>query len=300
MRYSKRPFTIEEHIEILKERKLIIPNEDRATKYLNSIGYFRITGYMYHLQDPETNFFNKDITFDKIIDLYKFDKKLRAIIIEYLERIEVALRAKITNGYSLSYGFFWYTKNQLYADLDVYQLINEEIQKKFESSQENFLRAYKFKYTSETLPPSNMALEILTLGKLSRLFKGLKNEEEKMRISREFNLPPTTLSSWLIYLTNVRNVCAHHSRLWNKKISADRPTIPSREKYKFNGEITNDFNTTMYGIVSIINRLLLSFNPENMFIEKIEALIEEYSIDTSLMGFPNEWKETATWLQNKK
>lgn len=295
MKYSKKPFTIDDHINILKERKLIISSEERAIKYLNSIGYFRITGYMYHLQNSTTNEFRDGVTFDSIINLYKFDKKLRAIIIEYLERIEVALRAKMTNQYSLEYGFFWYRDDSLYADKDTHELINGEIEKSFENPQENFLRSFKFKYTSETHPPSNMALEILTLGKLSRLFKGLNNDQIKSNISSEFNLPPTTLSSWFIYLTNVRNVCAHHSRLWNKKITADRPSIPTRQKFKFHGEITDDFNTTMYGIISMIYRLLNSFNKENMFIEKIEALIEEYSVDTSLMGFPEKWKKTATW-----
>ena len=145
-----------------------------------------------------------------------------------------------------------------------------------------------------------MAFETLTLGKLSRLYKGLNNDAEKVEIASEFNCVSSLLTSWLIYLTNVRNVCAHHSRLWNKKITADRPTIPSREKFKFNGTMTDDFNTTMYGIVSIMNKLLLSFNPENRFILKIENLIEEYSIDATLMGFPADWKTEAHWYKEKK
>lgn len=295
MKYSKKPYTVEELIHILKDRKLIITNEDRVIKYLNTIGYFRITGYMYHLQDSSTNIFYDNVTFDNIVDLYKFDKKLRAIIIEYLERIEVALRTKITNKFSLKHGFFWYRDENLFAKHEIFYSINNEIKDKFQDPQENFLKSFKLKYFSETFPPSNMALEILTLGKLSRLFEALKNDDEKMEIGKEFNLPPSILSSWLIYLTNVRNLCAHHSRLWNKRISADRPIIPKRELYKFHREITDDFNTSMYGIISLINRILYSFNPDNKFIDKIENLLEEYTINTDLMGFPKNWKESATW-----
>lgn len=301
MKYPKQPLSTEEHIQLLKDRGLIITSDNRARKYLNNVGYFRLTGYMYHLQTRDGNHsFIGKVSFDDIINLYQFDKKLRAIIMEYMERIEVAVKAKLTNKYGLNHGFFWYTNDALYVDKAIHYSINSEIAETFVNPQEGFLKSFKFNYKDEPSPPSNMALETLTLGKLSRLYKGLDNGVEKIEIASEFNCISSTLTSWLIYLTNVRNVCAHHSRLWNKKITADRPFIPSRKDYKFNGTMTEDFNTTMYGIISIINRLLLSFNPENRFIEKIESLIEEYSIETKLMGFPENWKNEAHWYKEKK
>lgn len=300
MKYPKRPYSSQEHIALLEERGLKIPSQERAERYLDNVGYFRLTGYMFHLQTTDGNHkFFSEASFDDIINLYQFDKKLRAIVIEYMERIEIAVKAKLTNKYSLRDGFFWYTKKELYADANIYMTVNEKIAKAFAQPQEGFLKAYKFKYPSEPSPPSNMALETLTLGNLSRLYKGLDNNEIKIEIATEFGLASSTLTSWLIYLTNVRNICAHHSRLWNKKITADRPSIPNRKNYKFNGTMTNDFNTTMYGVISIMNRLLLSFNPDNRFILKIEKLIAEYAIDTFFMGFPANWKTDAHWHKEK-
>lgn len=300
MKYPKSPLSTEQHIQLLKDRGLVITDDERASKYLNNVGYFRLTGYMYHLQTRDgKHSFTTKVSFDDIINLYQFDKKLRAIVMEYMERIEVAVKAKLTNKYSLNHGFFWYTNDALFADKGIYHSINSEIAETFTNPQEGFLKSFKFNYKDEVSPPSNMALETLTLGKLSRLYKGLNNDVEKGEIASEFNCASVILTSWLIYLTNVRNVCAHHSRLWNKKITADRPTIPAREKFKFNGTMTDDFNTTMYGIISIINRLLLSFNTENHFIEKIETLIEEYSIETIFMGFPEDWKTDAHWRKEK-
>lgn len=212
-----------------------------------------------------------------------------------MERIEVAMRAKLTNYFSLHHGFFWLRNKDLFADLGIYQNIIQEITETFVDPQESYLKSFKRKYTSEPFPPSNMALETLTMGKIARIYKGLKNDEEKMQIARDFNLPSNILTSWIIYLTNVRNICAHHARFWNKRVTADQPLIPSREKYKFKGEVTPDFHVTMYGIISIINRLLSSFNPKNSFTAKIEVIIEEHHIDTSLMGFPDNWKEVAVW-----
>jgi abortive infection bacteriophage resistance protein len=296
MKYEKEPFSCEKHIEILKKRGLDVVDNERAIKYLNSVGYFRLTGYMYHLQEKDgSHRFKGKVSFDDIISLYQFDKKLRVVINEYLERIEIAMRAKLTNNFSLNHGFFWLTNKNLFADLGIYETIIDEITETFVSPQESYLKSFKRKYTSEPFPPSNMALETLTMGKIARLYKCLKNDNEKMQIAKDFNLPSNILTSWIIYLTNVRNICAHHARLWNKRVTADQPIIPAREKYKFKGEITPEFHITVYGIISIINRLLSSFNPKNSFISKIEAIIEQHNVDTSLMGFPNNWKKVATW-----
>ena len=299
MRYTKTPLTSDQHIELLKERGLLIEDDARAIKYLNNIGYFRLSGYMYHLQSTDGNHnFKEGIKFDDIVLHYQFDKKLRAIILEYLERIEIALRARLTDKYSNSFGFYWYIDKSLFEDYRVFNSINQEIMEHFGDPQERFLKAFKNKYTSESAPPSNMALEVLTLGKLSRLYRGLKNKDQKGAIADDFELPSTILSSWFIYLTNVRNICAHHSRLWNKKVTADRPLIPKRKKYQFNGLVPEDFNTTLYGIISMIDRLLSAINPNNQFVKKVIDLIHIYpTISTRSMGFPDGWRTNPAWAK---
>jgi abortive infection bacteriophage resistance protein len=302
VKYTKPPFSCEQHIELLQSRGLIIDNAERAKKYIANVGYFRLTGYMYHLQSNDGNHnFLKGATFNDIILHYQFDKKLRALLMDYLERIEVALRARLTDTFSNSHGFYWYTDSAHFENLDVFDQINQEIADHFEDPQERFLKSFKLRYTSELLPPSNMALEILSLGKLSRLYRALSNKTEKMSIAKDFGLPSNVLSSWFVYLTNVRNICAHHSRLWNRKITADRPIIPTRKDYKFNGELPEDFNTTVYGIVSLISRLLDKINTGNRFIEKLTNLVDEYpSIRTASMGFPSTWKESPAWLSTSE
>lgn len=296
MKYTKKPETAEQHCAILSERGLVITDQERAIKYLKSVGYFRLTGYMFHLQSNDgKHIFVEGTKFDDIITLYQFDKKLRGIISEYLERIEICLRAKLIDKYSIPNNFFWYNDIDHFDDRSIFETINKEIEESYNEPKEQFLKKFRFKYTGENLPPSNMALEVLSLGKLARLYKGLKNKGGKAEIATEFNLPTNVLTSWFIYLANVRNICAHHSRLWNKKVTADRPIMPSREKYKFKGENFDDSNTTLYGIISIIDRLLLPFNHKNNFTVRTEKLINEYSIDCSLMGFPINWKETANW-----
>ena len=209
MFYTKQPYTCDQLIELLKNRGLLIEDEVRAKKYLQNVGYFRLTGYMYHLQTSDgLHLFRQGTTFNDIILHYQFDKKLRILFLEYLERIEIALRARLTDRFSIPYGFYWYTNRSLYEDIEVCSSINSEILQHYSTPQERFLKAFKNKYSSESLPPSNMALEILTLGKLSRLYQGLSNKTEKMQIADDFGLP----SSWItlfdsFFLVHIPNQC---------------------------------------------------------------------------------------------
>ena len=297
MNYDKPVLSIQEQLSLLIERGLIIEDPARAKKYLETVGYFRLTGYMFHLQSNDGNHkFIKETKFEDIILIYQFDKKLRYLISEYIERIEVAMRSFISNEFSKNHGFFWYTDHNLYADKGIHTLITGNVKDSFSNASELYLKSFQQKYTSESFPPSNMAMEILTLGKISRLYSGLKNNIEKQNVADSFNIPSHILSSWITYVTNVRNICAHHSRLWNKKVTADRFLIPSREKYKFNGSIPDDFNTTVYGIISVIARLLSAINPQHTLILKVEALINLYpGIDVADMGFPADWKNNPAW-----
>lgn len=254
---------------------------------------------MYHLQESDgSHRFKTDVTFNHIIEHYKFDNKLRLLTLSYLERIEVALRARLTDEYSNEYqNFFWYTFEDKYANINVRESILQEVQDRFNDQSELFLKKYASKYTEERFPPSNMALELLSFGKMTKLYEGLKNDQGKQSIASYFGLPSALLSSWLKYLSGVRNICAHHGRLWNRGITANRPILPNREKYKFVGSMNDRFDTSYYGAAAIIDRLLRSFNDQNTFIAKLVTLIDEHPLVNPLnMSFPPDWRENAVWI----
>lgn len=294
--YQKQPQSSAALIELLKSRNLVIEDEGRATRYLESIGYYRLSGYMYHMQLPDKSHrFVEGTSFDDVVAMYKFDKRLRAIVMEYMERIEVALRAKLTNYYSSAHGFFWYADASLFDDKGTAAAILGSIKEDFKLPKDQFLRAYKRNYSAEPLPPSQMALETLSLGELARLYKALATDEFKKLIASDFRLASPTLETWFLWLTNVRNVCAHHSRLWNRNMSALRPQMPARKDYKFAVPMPEESNTNMYGVVALMHRLLRAFNPDNSFAKKVEDLVREYKVDATLMGFPEDWERAAVW-----
>lgn len=324
--YYKKPATeIQKQIEILIDRNLAIPSKERASKYLKTVGYYRLSGYMYHLQQADSSHIFKDGTdFDDIINTYTFDKKLRFLTLSYLERIEVAMRSLIINTYSVEHDFFWY-KDSIHFDkppeipldisekvdsgkivlprkyINTHNYIMDSISDGFKTSSNLFITNFKRKYTSESLPPCNMVLELVSMGCISRMYDSLVNSKEKQKIAAEFDLAHNLLSSWLIYLTNVRNICAHHSRLWNRKMTADRFLIPTREKFKFKGSVPDNFDSTYYGALSIMIRLLNKINPSNSLLCKFHSLLKEYpKINVQFMGFPIDWEENPAWISQEE
>jgi len=123
MEYIKPPLTIAQQIKILKNRGLIIKNEERASRYLSFISFYRLRAYTYPYQDNNDDqhpFFPK-ITFDTILNTYLFDRKLRLLVFDSIERIEIAFRTQIVYYYSIKYGGNWYEKKELYRNIDHYK-----------------------------------------------------------------------------------------------------------------------------------------------------------------------------------
>lgn len=285
MRYSKKALTIDEQIELLEKRNLAIDDPDKARRYLESVSYYRLSGYMFHLQDKKDGTkFKEDTSFNDIINLYKFDKQLRGVFLEYLERIEVCFRTRVLNTYSIPNGFYWLGKGEYFlskADLrdergevlGYQNYVLKSIDESFVAPKEQFIKAFRNKYTSEQRPPENMAFEILSFGKMIKLYTCLKNDDLKNSVAGDFGLPNgKMLVNWLLFLNDVRNVCAHHSRLWNRKFTANKLIFPSRRKNKIEGNIPEHSNSNLYGAIITINHLLSSFNPSNTFTKRVEKL----------------------------
>ncbi|SKC02773.1 Abortive infection bacteriophage resistance protein [Sphingobacterium nematocida] len=308
MKYTKKAFTVEEHIDLLESRNLIISDRDRARKYLESVSYYRLSGYMFHLQDKQKqSFFYEGTTFADVINIYTFDKKLRCIFLEYLERIEVCFRTRILNQYAVENGFYWSLhekhfigKPELLGEkeevLSYEHYVLKSILEDFSTPKEQFLKAFKNKYTSETYPPENMFFEILSFGKMIKLYTCLKNNEAKNAVALSFRVPSGKhLVNWLLFLNDVRNVCAHHTRLWNRRFTANKLIFPSRKNNKIEGHIPEYSNSNIYGAIIVINHLLASFNPHNSFVKKVEDLVDQHSIAVKNLGFPDDWQTAAPW-----
>lgn len=292
--YPKPALTYAQQLEQLKARGLFIENETKALHLLENVSYYRLSGYWYPLLgDKQNHVFKPGSTFDTAFKLYCFDRELRQMVLGELEKIEVSIRAKMTYIMVHQHGVFWFQQAHLFSNPIAHAETLANIGREFNRSDEEFIFAYKNKY-SDPLPPSWMTLEITSFGSLSMLYKNLKPGKEKRAIANYFGLADSVFETWLHSIVYLRNVCAHHTRLWNRAMSI-RPQFP-RTPYKtwLNNVAIN--NNRSYFILSMINYLLQTVNPNHSFAKRFKELRTKYSnVDVAAMGFPKGWESEPLW-----
>lgn len=294
--FAKGALTYQAQLELLKERGLNIEDENKALFLLENVSYYRLSGYWFPLLANKVEHrFKSEASFDTAFKLYCFDKELRKLFLSELEKIEVAIRAKMIYILSHSFGPFWYQNPDLFSNPLTHANSFSKIGEEFNRSDEEFIVAFKTKY-NDPLPPSWMILEITSFGTLSMLYKQLKPGRSKREIAHYFGLSDTVFSSWLHSIVYLRNVCAHHTRLWNRVMSIT-PQFP-REPFKPWLTNTGIANNRTYFILSMVKYLLYTVNPRNSFVDKIEDLLLKYpNVDVRAMGFPIDWKSEPLWLK---
>ncbi|WDF67143.1 Abi family protein [Sphingobacterium oryzagri] len=303
--YAKPATTYAEQLQRLADRGLKFSNISKSLFLLQNISYYRLSGYWYPLLDEpkDAHIFKKDSTFDMAFSMYCFDRELRKLVIAELEKIEIAIRAKMIYILSYSYGTFWYSQSKLFSNAEMHSKSIKKLKEEFDRSDEQFLKSFKRKY-NDPLPPSWMLLEITSIGGLSHLYKNLKPGRSKRDIANYYGLDTTTFESWLHSIVYVRNICAHHARLWNRimRITPVIPTNPGKT-WLTTLEMTNSItgesipvNNRTYYLLSMVIYLLQVVNPNHTFKNKIIDLLVKYpNIDTGAMGFPSNWMEEALW-----
>jgi abortive infection bacteriophage resistance protein len=306
--YNKTPLTFQEQLTRLKNRGLIFKNEKRALFLLEQVSYYRLSGYWYPFIDlPKSDhIFKPKSTFDKSFSLYCFDRELRKLLNSELEKIEVAIRAKMIYIMSHSHGPFWYLDKGLFSKGDDFDKTIKTLKRDYERSHEEFIAAFKINYT-DPMPPSWMMFEITSFGTLSYIYKNLKPGKNKRQIANHFGLDEVTFTSWLHSIVYIRNLCAHHSRLWNRELSVS-PVLPikTRNQWLNNTALINtltgeetSIQTRTYSILSATIYLLNIINPYHRFREKFFKLMKKYNnVDYAALGFTSDWKSEPLWQKN--
>jgi abortive infection bacteriophage resistance protein len=294
--YSKRCTLPQDLIPLLKSRGLSVPNEQQAISYLTNIGYFRLSAYCHPLlKEPKTAHLYKDgATFDMALDMYRFDRKLRILLFNEMEKIEVAIRSAMNNWISDSLNdVFWMTNAVHFYNPDIFTKTSTLIQSEINKTKEEFIAHFHAAY-SNAFPPVWMISEIIPFGILCGIYNNLNSARLKKKVANGFKLSFPVFSSWILTLTNLRNSCAHHSRIWNRD-AAVIPAEPKSPAFPWIDSSTTDMKR-IYFRICIIKYLLFTVSPNHTFTQKLKSLLSAYpTIDIRAMGFPAGWENEPLW-----
>lgn len=284
--YNKPAINVDKQIELLKSRNLIIDDVVFARNILSNITYYRLSSYMKFFQTNDI--FNDGVTFEDIVSLYNFDKDFKFLIFENIRIIEISLRAKICLHMCSNYGTHWFFNVENFKNSFAYTKTLDIFNNEKELSKDTFIKYYFEKYSEPELPPFWMITEVLSMGDLSKILSGLNYKDIKQiakDLTPEFYTAPV-LANWVHVLATIRNICAHHSRLWNRKLKIKFSEPQKIVEWNNNYVIPDN----VYSICFVIS-LLLKNNPYNDFENKLNQLFAKYvNIDKTKMGFPASWK----------
>jgi abortive infection bacteriophage resistance protein len=299
MRYAKPPLTFEEQADLLLGRGLL---GDRATMIsrLQSVNYYRLSGYWHTMRDlasdPEGNpghRFRAGSTFDDVWNRYVFDRQLRLLVMDAIERIEVGVRSQLAYHHAHRHGPFGYVMETGALEPGARTRFLKKLNKELERSHALFVRHFADKYgDSHSLPPLWMAVEIVPFGGVLSLYEGC-SDDIRGEVARLFGVHHTVFDSWLVCLNTVRNICAHHERLWNRTLR-NKPKIPAKAR-EWN-EPSPIENNKVFSVLCICQWSLRRVAPQSRWHERLFRLLEAFpGISRSSMGFVDDWRTRAMW-----
>jgi abortive infection bacteriophage resistance protein len=275
----------------LADRGLAITDGVEALAILERIDYYRLLGYMRSFQKPDetgVRRFDNGTTLQDVLALYEFDRKLRLLSMDAAERLEVSLRAAIISEVAVAHGPHFYLESKHFTSPDGWSAFNRAVNEEKERSPA--LRHYFQTYGNPPMPPIWSAMEAVSFGTLSHLYSNLK-EPIRKAIAKRFNYDEVIVLSWFRSTTMLRNLSAHHARLWNTRNGVDKPMRAKRVREEF-GPGMNTFYARAVAVVALFEEIGHDLDWKARLRELIDA---HPFVDESQMGFREGWRDRTFW-----
>ena len=293
--------TIDEQIQILKDKNLIIEDVEFAKEILLRENYFFLMGYRTLFIKNKEKKFIPGVTFDELYALFTFDRNFRNILLKNIFIIENELKSVISYQLSKKYGYKendYLNPKNFTQDHEKTRRVKDLLEKmkrqiRINSTTHNATMHY---ITNYGYIPLWVSVKVLSFGIVCELFTILKTEDQ-VEIANVFGTTPKVLSDILILLSNYRNLCAHEEIVYEHRTERVIPDTNYHEIMnipKMDGEYIYGKNDS-FSII-IIFKILLNKKNFRLMMKEIELLdgkVDSISINKILdrMGFPQNYIE---------
>jgi len=305
MKYKKPRLAVEEQANLLIKRGLVTTNRDLLIDRLRVVSYYRLSGYWHVFRKPDPiqtgqylDDFRPGTNFDMVWNRYAFDRHLRLVVMDALERIEIVVRTTLAYHHAHDHGPFGYATDpnslpDLAKDKRKQARFLTSILNESGRSKDIFVKHFNRHYGSDHYHlPIWMAVEIMSFGSVFTLYRGCSSII-RQKVASTFGVDDTVFETWLMTLNTVRNICAHHGRLWNREIGT-KPKIPKKDSnWHTPVEISNN---RMFCVLTICKWSLDRIAPQSCWTGRLRALLAKNpDIPLAKMGFPDDWEKSPVW-----
>jgi abortive infection bacteriophage resistance protein len=262
---------------------------------LQSVNYYRLSAYWHPFKQPDSNFI-PGTSLDTVWSRYTFDRQLRLLVMDAIERVEIAIRTRLAYELVHKQGAFAHISSASFHSIPPaeHRRLLDDLHENAQRSREAFVEHFKTTYDEFPDLPLWVAVETMMFGQMLTMFRH-SGKPVQQAIAADYKITGTVLQSWLFTLNYIRNLCAHHSRLWNREL-AIKPIIPDPRNapdWHAPGAINN---SRIFVVLTLLHYLMRHIAPQSHWRNRLYSLFDRYpGIPMDSMGFPSDWKEHPLW-----
>lgn len=299
MEYTKPFLTFEQQADLLIDERGMVADWNDLIRHLQDVGYYRLSGYWHiHKKQDGTDKFREGTTFERVWETYVFDRQFRLVVLDAVERVEVYMRTQLAYLLAEQTGPFGFLDpaNLPRLKQERYEHFMGKCHDAYGRARgsEPFAKHFHDKYgDKQDLPPYWMLVNVMDFGMVVTLYKGAPVPVRKT-IADDLGVSTKVLDSWLVTVNTVRNICAHHGRLWNRVIG-NPPMIPRACEWHEPFEVRND---KMFGTLTVLSYLLERVAPDTGWRDRLLGLVGGLSLcNQGRMGFARDWESCPLWAR---
>lgn len=293
--FLKDPKTFAEQVALLESRGMAFGDKARAEFYLGQINYYRLGAYWLPFEADHTSHqFMPGTCFEQVLDHYVFDRELRLLLMDAIERVEIAVRTRWAYEMAHRHGRHSHMEASLARHFKSWVDNLNSLYREVQRSDEIFIEHYCQEYGTPDLPPVWAVCEVMSMGLLSRWYTHLGPMATRRAIAAHFGLDQQQFEGLLEHLTYLRNLCAHHSRVWNRRFTKTMP-LPRHKPRGLRAQVNPPADRKIYNTLVILLHLMDVIAQNHHWRTNLRALLGKYNINTGDMGFPAEWQQFPIW-----
>jgi abortive infection bacteriophage resistance protein len=291
VKYVKPPLTCEQQADLVLSRGMIADRAELISR-LRVVGYYRLSAYCHPFKQPDNNF-HAGTQFGVVWSRYRFDRHLRLAVMDAIERVEVATRSVLITELAMVRGAFAHLDPQSFpSDRDgKHAKLANDRRDAAAKSREVFVDHFKARYDEFPNLPIWAAAETMSFGTLLTMYR-ISSREARNTTARSLGQPEPVFASWLHTMNYVRNICAHHARLWNREL-AIKPMIPHDRRWHGEPPVGNN---RVFAVLTLLHQLLLKAAPGTGWRTRLFSLFDEFpDIPFAAMQIPQGWRDHVLW-----
>lgn len=277
----KPALTIQNQIDLLRKRGMIIDGDSTASTFLSSNHYYRLNIYFHKLMNSPDHF--RDGTrFSQVMAIYNNDSWLRNRLLTILEPIEIKTRTQISHYLGITYGSDAFYQKAICKDEAIYQVILDNFTNEISrNSKDPVIKHHKTNYGGYF--PIWVVIEFLSFNTLSKYYGNLQEKDKKTIARNSYHVNDFFLGQWLHVLSVLRNICAHYGYLYRRE-------YPLRPKMATEFGWDSSKNNRLFATFLVMHRLSEKA-PWNEFIQEIGDREKTGSFfHLRDYGFPDDWR----------